>query len=147
MEYYRAFVEKYPALGKWQESLQIEAVTHNCVSLYTVSNLLFPMLNAKLGCSNAPKSRIILYRVWLGVAWCRRSYFVTLDLEIKSSLLLSIQYTTQQSWTCTREEQKVAYHLRCHDRCRKVFEEVYNVKWRVPLEVDVEIGKNSIGWT
>ena len=24
----------------------------------------------------------------------------------------------------------------------KLFEEIYNIKWRVPLEVDVEIGKN-----
>ena len=41
------------------------------------------------------------------------------------------------------EEQKVArITYDAMTGVDKVFEEVYNVKWRVPLEVDVEIGKN-----
>ena len=42
MEYYKAFVEKYPKLGKWHDTLQTEAISTGVVTMYTGQQFAFP---------------------------------------------------------------------------------------------------------
>jgi len=148
MEYYRAFVEKYPALGKWHESLQTEAVTHNCVSLYTGQQFAFPDVKrlASGAVSNAPAIKNYPVQGLAGGCVVPLA-LISLHNELRNQECKSVVVNTVHDSIVLDvypgEEQKVArITYDAMTGVDKVFEEVYNVKWRVPLEVDVEIGKN-----
>ena len=148
MAYYKAFVDKYPKLGTWHEDLQTEAISHGIVRLYTGQQFAFPDTRrmANGSATNAPS--IKNYPVQ-GVAGGCVVPLALVDLHTRlkdsksKSLLINTVHDSVVVDVYPGEEQQVARMM--YDSMTKVsqkFEELYNVKWTIPLEVDLEIGNN-----
>jgi DNA polymerase I-like protein with 3'-5' exonuclease and polymerase domains len=148
VEYYKAFVQKYPSLGKWHDDLQTEAITHGIVSLHTGQQFAFPDTKRlpSGAASNAPSIKNYPVQGLAGGCVVPLA-LISLHNELRNQECKSIVINTVHDSIVLDvypgEEQKVAritYDAMKH--VDKAFEEVYNVKWNVPLEVDLEIGKN-----
>jgi len=148
MAYYKAFVDKYPKLGAWHQDLQTEAISHGIVRLYTGQQFAFPdtkrMSNGSA--TNAPS--IKNYPVQ-GVAGGCVVPLALVDLHSRfknsksKSLIINTVHDSVVVDVYPGEEKQVAHMM--YDAMTKVsnkFEELYNVKWTIPLEVDLEIGNN-----
>lgn len=148
VEYYKAFVEKYPSLGEWHRDLQTEAVTHNCVRLHTGQQFSFPDVKrlASGNVSNAPAIKNYPVQGLAGgcvVPLALISLYDALRDNQCKSIVINTVHDSIVLDVFPGEEELVARIT--HDAMTgvdKVFEELYNVKWDVPLAVDVEIGKN-----
>ena len=148
MAYYKAFVEKYPKLGAWHADLQTEAISHGIVRLYTGQQFAFPDTKrlSSGAATNAPS--IKNYPVQ-GVAGGCIVPLALVDLYNKlktgksKSLIINTVHDSVVVDIYPGEELQVANMM--YDSMTQVcqkFEELYNVKWSVPLEVDLEIGNN-----
>ena len=148
MAYYKAFVEKYPKLGAWHADLQTEAISHGIVKLYTGQQFAFPDTKrlSSGAATNAPS--IKNYPVQ-GVAGGCIVPLALVDLYNKlktgksKSLIINTVHDSVVVDIYPGEELQVANMM--YDSMTQVcqkFEELYNVKWSVPLEVDLEIGNN-----
>jgi len=148
MAYYKAFVEKYPKLGAWHADLQTEAISHGIVRLYTGQQFAFPDTKrlSSGAATNAPS--IKNYPVQ-GVAGGCIVPLALVDLHNKlkisksKSLIINTVHDSVVVDIYPGEELQVANMM--YDSMTQVsqkFEELYNVKWSVPLEVDLEIGNN-----
>ena len=148
MEYYRAFVRKYPKLAEWHESLQTEAISSNVISLYTGQQFSFPdtrrMSNGSA--TNAPSIKNYPVQGVAGGCIVPIS-LVTLYSSFKVNKLSSVIINTVHDSVVIDvfpgEEATVAsLTYDAMTGVPKQFEELYNVTWDVPLEVDIEIGNN-----
>jgi DNA polymerase I-like protein with 3'-5' exonuclease and polymerase domains len=146
--YYQAFVDKYPALAKWHADLQTEAITHNVVSLHTGQQFAFPDTKrlASGAASNAPSIKNYPVQGLAGGCVVPLA-LISLHHELRNqgckSLVINTVHDSIVLDVYPGEEKQIARIT--YDAMRyvdKVFEELYNIKWHVPLEVDVEIGKN-----
>ena len=148
MAYYKAFVDKYPKLREWHDSLQTEAISSGIVRLYTGQQFAFPdtkrMSNGSA--TNAPS--IKNYPVQ-GVAGGCIVPLALVDLHSRlensksTSVVINTVHDSVVIDVFPGEEKQVAKMM--YDSMSQVsqkFEELYNVKWDVPLEVDLEIGTN-----
>ena len=148
MAYYKAFVDKYPKLGEWHDSLQTEAISNGIVRLYTGQQFAFPDTRrmANGSATNAPS--IKNYPVQGVAGGCIVPLaLVDLHSRLKDSKSTSVIINTVHDSVVIDvfpgEEKQVATMM--YDSMTQVskkFEELYNVKWDVPLEVDLEIGTN-----
>ena len=146
--YYQAFVEKYPSLAKWHADLQTEAITHGVVSLHTGQQFAFPDTKrlASGAASNAPSIKNYPVQGLAGGCVVPLA-LISLHNELRNqgckSLVINTVHDSIVLDVYPGEEKQIAritYNaMRYVD---KLFEEIYNIKWQVPLEVDVEIGKN-----
>ena len=148
VQYYKAFVEKYPSLGKWHQALQTEAVTHNCVRLHTGQQFSFPDVKrlASGNVSNAPAIKNYPVQGLAGGCVVPLALISLYD-ELRDNKCKSIVINTVHDSIVLDvypgEEELIARIT--HDamvNVDKTFEDLYNVKWDVPLAVDVEIGTN-----
>ncbi len=148
MAYYKAFTDKYPKLAKWHADLQTEAIIHNNVTLLTGQQFAFPDTKrlASGNASNAPSIKNYPVQGMAGgcvVPLALLSLHNALKNSGCKSLVINTVHDSIVLDIFPGEEDKVAKIT--YDAMTKVtetFEEMYNTKWLVPLEVDVEIGKN-----
>ena len=148
MAYYKAFVEKYKKLGEWHEALQTEAISESSISMHTGQQFAFPdtkRLNSG-SASNAPA--IKNYPVQGIAGGCIVPLaLITLTNSFATAGLKSLIVNTVHDSIVIDVfpgEEFICATL-THDAMTgvpKVYEELYNVKWTVPLDVDVEIGQN-----
>ena len=146
--YYKAFVEKYPKLGEWHENIQTEAISTGVVALYTGQQFAFPDTRrlASGVASNAPA--IKNYPVQGLAGGCIMPLaLIKLQYQINHKKLRSLIINTVHDSVVIDvfpgEEDtvaKIAYDSMTG--VTDLFENMYNVKWTVPLEVDIEIGKD-----
>ena len=146
--YYQAFVDKYPALAKWHADLQTEAITHNVVTLHTGQQFAFPDTKrlSSGAASNAPSIKNYPVQGLAGGCVVPLA-LISLHNELRNqgckSLVINTVHDSIVLDIYPGEEEQVARIT--YDAMRhvdKLFEEIYNTKWHVPLDVDVEIGKN-----
>ena len=146
--YYKAFVKKYPKLGEWHENIQTEAISTGVVALYTGQQFAFPDTRrlASGVASNAPA--IKNYPVQGLAGGCIMPLaLIKLQYQINHKKLRSLIINTVHDSVVIDvfpgEEDtvaKIAYDSMTG--VTDLFENMYNVKWTVPLEVDIEIGKD-----
>ena len=148
MEYYKAFVEKYPRLGEWHEALQVEAISTGVVTLYTGQQFAFPDTR-RLANGNASGAPSIKNYPVQGLAGGCVVPLALIHLQneiVRKGITSKIINTVHDSIVLDvfpGEEEEVARMT--YDAMTKVdkqFEEQYNVSWKVPLAVDLEIGKD-----
>jgi len=148
MEYYKAFVEKYPKLGKWHDTLQTEAISTGVVTMYTGQQFAFPDTK-RLSNGNASGAPSIKNYPVQGLAGGCVVPLALIHLQneiVRKGITSKIINTVHDSIVLDvypGEEEVVARMT--HDAMTKVdkqFEEQYNVSWQVPLAVDLEIGKD-----
>jgi len=144
--YYKAFVNKYPKLGEWHENIQTEAISTGIVALYTGQQFAFPDTR-RLGsgvASNAPA--IKNYPVQGLAGGCIMPLaLIKLQSEINRKKLRSLVINTVHDSVVVDvfpgEEDIVAdVAYKSMTGVTDLFEHMYNVKWTIPLEVDIEIG-------
>ena len=148
MAYYKAFVDKYPKLGEWHDLLQTEAISTGAVSMHTGQQFAFPNTK-RLASGNASGAPSIKNYPVQGIAGgCVVPLaLIHLQHELESKGVTSkIINTVHDSIVLDvypGEEKSVAtMTYNAMTKVNKQFEEFYNVKWNVPLDVDLEIGKN-----
>ena len=148
MAYYKAFVDKYPKLGEWHDLLQTEAISYGSVSMHTGQQFAFPDTK-RLANGNASGAPSIKNYPVQGIAGgCVVPLaLIHLQHELESKGVTSkIINTVHDSIVLDvypGEEKSVAtMTYNAMTKVNKQFEEFYNVKWSVPLDVDLEIGKN-----
>jgi len=148
MAYYRAFTDKYPKLAKWHADLQTEAISYNSVALLTGQQFAFPDTKrlASGNASNAPSIKNYPVQGMAGgclVPLALLSLHDALKHHRCKSLVINTVHDSIVLDVFPGEEEQVArITYDAMTGVTKVFEELYNTKWLVPLEVDVEIGKN-----
>ncbi len=148
MAYYRAFTDKYPKLAKWHADLQTEAISYNSVALLTGQQFAFPDTKrlASGNASNAPSIKNSPVQGMAGgclVPLALLSLHDALKHHRCKSLVINTVHDSIVLDVFPGEEEQVArITYDAMTGVTKVFEELYNTKWLVPLEVDVEIGKN-----
>ena len=140
--------EKYKKLGEWHEALQTEAISESSISMHTGQQFAFPdtkRLNSG-SASNAPA--IKNYPVQGIAGGCIVPLaLITLTNSFATAGLKSLIVNTVHDSIVIDVfpgEEFICATL-THDAMTgvpKVYEELYNVKWTVPLDVDVEIGQN-----
>ena len=146
--YYKAFVEKYPKLGEWHENIQTEAISTGIVALYTGQQFAFPDTRRLASgiASNAPA--IKNYPVQGLAGGCIMPLaLIKLQHQINVKKLRSLIINTVHDSVVIDvfpgEEDVVAeVAYKSMTGVTDLFDNMYNVKWTVPLEVDIEIGKD-----
>ena len=148
VEYYQAFVAKYPSLAKWHADLQTEAITHNIVGLHTGQQFAFPDTKRlpSGAASNAPSIKNYPVQGLAGGCVVPLA-LISLHNELRNqeckSLVINTVHDSIVLDVYPGEEKRVAritYDAMKH--VDQLFEGIYNVKWKVPLDVDLEIGKD-----
>jgi len=148
MEYYKAFVDKYPKLGEWHATLQTEAISTGIIAMYTGQQFAFPDTR-RLANGNASGAPSIKNYPVQGLAGGCIVPLALIHLQneiVRKGITSKIINTVHDSIVLDvypGEEEEVARMT--YDAMTKVdkqFEEQYNVSWGVPLAVDLEIGKD-----
>ena len=148
MSYYKAFVAKYPKLGEWHDNLQTEAISHSIVSMDTGQQFAFPDTK-RLASGNASGAPSIKNYPVQGIAGGCVVPLALIQLHNDltdrgvTSKIINTVHDSIVLDVYPGEEQAVAKMT--YDAMTKVnqqFEDFYNIKWNVPLAVDLEIGKN-----
>jgi DNA polymerase-1 len=148
MAYYQAFTKKYPKLAKWHQDLQTEAITHNSVTLLTGQQFAFPDARrlASGAASGAPSIKNYPVQGMAGgclVPLAMLSLHRALRDNNCKSIVINTVHDSIVLDVFPGEEALVArITYDAMTGVTKDFEDLYNVKWVVPLEVDVEVGKN-----
>tara|TARA_A100001391_G_scaffold116987_2_gene79269 strand:- start:4155 stop:6260 length:2106 start_codon:yes stop_codon:yes gene_type:complete len=146
--YYQAFVEKYPKLGKWHEMLQTEAISHGIVSVYTGQQFAFPDTRRLASGSASGAPSIKNYPVQGVAGGCIVPLALIelqklLDTHNVTSKIINTVHDSIVLDIFPGEENLVAKLThKAMTEVDKQFEDVYNIKWNVPLAVDIEIGNN-----
>ena len=148
MAYYKAFTDKYPKLAKWHEDLQTEAIVHNSVTLLTGQQFAFPDTKrlASGNASNAPSIKNYPVQGMAGgcvVPLALLSLHNALKDSGCKSLIINTVHDSIVLDVFPGEDDVVAsITYEAMTKVTETFEETYNTKWLVPLEVDIEVGKN-----
>lgn len=148
MAYYQVFTEKYPKLAKWHQDLQTEAISHNSVTLLTGQQFAFPDARrlSSGAASGAPSIKNYPVQGMAGgclVPLAMLSLHRALRDNSCKSIVINTVHDSIVLDVYPGEEALVArITYDAMTGVTKAFEELYNVKWVVPLEVDVEVGKN-----
>jgi len=146
--YYKAFVDKYPKLGKWHETLQTEAISTGVVTLDTGQQFAFPDTRrlANGNASGAPS--IKNYPVQGLAGGCVVPLALIhlqneiVDKRVASKIINTVHDSIVLDVYPGEEEVVARMTYDAMTKVDKQFEELYNVTWKVPLAVDLEIGKD-----
>tara|TARA_R100000458_G_scaffold15656_1_gene13364 strand:+ start:2130 stop:4262 length:2133 start_codon:yes stop_codon:yes gene_type:complete len=148
MAYYKAFVDKYKKLGEWHESLQTEAISEGSIAMHTGQQFAFPDTRrlSSGSASNAPAIKNYPVQGIAGGCIVPLALITLTNSFAVAGLRSLIVNTVHDSIVIDvfPGEEFICATL-THDAMTgvpKVYEELYNVKWTVPLDVDVEIGQN-----
>ena len=146
--YYKTFVENYPKLGEWHENIQTEAISTGIVALYTGQQFAFPDTR-RLGSGTASNAPAIKNYPVQGLAGgCIMPLaLIKLQSEINRKKLRSLVINTVHDSVVIdvfpgEEDVMADIAYKSMTRVTDLFENMYNVTWNVPLEVDIEIGTN-----